>query len=656
MKNLTLIIISLAVITFSCEEENISNPENFNINSRSLDDAITFLIDSEQDQIVDDAARWISFYFYKSENFRKELIDLVIQEDNSVNDKLLLIDVLNKIPSTDPEVYSTELGTSSSFSSLKQNALNYPLLVIQMPAVFQGLIGLRDLNDEEIIFSLIPDIKSNQSHQHLKKYIYDGEKLNEFTVNAKDALFLEIPLVIKESEQLAIIGNEENLTDINGNSLLETDSAYPEDCPCHPKNFIDDFVVKEISGNRLLDVITFNIVSSYLDCTELNGCLIEEENPTTSIVVEEICDNGIDDDMDGFIDEEDYDCCEFYSEINGNCIRDCVDDNNKVVAFRFSRPRMIDALGINVLTRRNGTHYHKFVAYGGDDGLITGSTNPIITSRQHNWIPRGSVINLGLYPNFSLSTYLNWEDYQRYKPSYFVAAWLPRHDTDPSYYDLGIVTVDPHCLYEELEHLLRLDHSLWHYFYYLVNHCQDPINFQTSDKCACVRERSWELKITHVGYCPSRSLDQEKYYTWLEDWDIATGNRVVINTFFEDVLSISGQNQQNSISKTVNTTFGFNFGYGGASGNSDERDQGGNFLGGINFNHSESSTQNMTVSTSYRSQDKHLQGLALSYCDDNEIIPALPYYVEMFGLPDPPRGKVLEDGACSVYTTIDYDQ
>lgn len=364
MKKIILLAVSCLILTFlSCnKEENLLSPEiesglqfrldNDGENSKS-DLDIGSLNQSEQIKV--EVAKLLGSLFVDEPECKNILFEGIIDIEKGTSDELFFLNFLD-LQLRDGKTVGEKLSFIAQENSTDFNDLlatissDYPSLVLDIPEFTMLFLHSAETHEafldvyETLDFIAYPHVSVKNSNNSFIGYKgreivgFDSGKgyVNEFPVFVK---FAESNILLNESNEL-----------LNGTSLVETYVG---------SNLTDESkgCLMSIAENVKSDIVLAGRMYSKLNIHEfilVSSQECEKKRPAPPVLLhEEICDNKIDDDGDGLIDENDPDCqfseiCDNEIDDDGdglvdendpdcqcNCPRDCRMDANNIVYARF---------------------------------------------------------------------------------------------------------------------------------------------------------------------------------------------------------------------------------------------------------------------------------------------------------------------------------
>jgi len=363
-KYLCIIMALFAMI--SCEKEDLNQ-------SSSIDGGTKIEIPnvvSYSDQTKLQIGKWMAHTCNKDEAFKKMLFQSIVNIETGSLDELFVLDFINRryengfvkeaIMSANK---ITEEEFSSFFGEVESRLYN---LVIDVPDFIawyfhpeKEFTGVKE-NYHTFPFVFYPDVASKNNHgkwtgfghfdENDKNYSsLDGLVLHE--IGEKEIYQEVIPIFIKQAELSYVLSVNSRDTEKDALVAANFGDIIDEGKDCI-KDKIDEIASPITLGNSLYSRV--NLLELKYETTDCNHELPPRPG-TGGSRNPEICDNGIDDDADGEIDEAD--CIPQYETDCGNgidddedgltdgddpdcdcnCLRDCQRDDNYLVRHSFDQ-------------------------------------------------------------------------------------------------------------------------------------------------------------------------------------------------------------------------------------------------------------------------------------------------------------------------------
>ena len=253
---------------------------------------------------------------------RPELKRMLFDEFFAINstaaEELFLIDLLTPRQGASArsesivDIILNESGTSQEeINAFKDDLCNYPNLVLAVPT-FIEMFKNSEYGDQYMAsiatkpMVVMPSTNEANSEDNWVGY-YDlivNNKTQIYEIPSGGIYSNVTPLIVKGSELNLIFANENEL--LNGNNILE--SYFGSNF--HPK--VKKCLMDEINALKTQKVLCGQVYD-VLDFDELDAI---KHTCSFFMLFEENCNDGIDNDDDGYVDCEDQDC---------NCVEDCDD-------------------------------------------------------------------------------------------------------------------------------------------------------------------------------------------------------------------------------------------------------------------------------------------------------------------------------------------
>jgi hypothetical protein len=450
-----------------------------------------------------------------------------------------------------------------------------------------------------------------------------------------------LPLIIRYSDTHVFI-DPSDFKAKNGTILVNQNyDNVPLSSSCHPRNILNNHVVKDCGQFVLVHYSNFLYELSY-KCQEICGngndddfdglvdesCMLNMSNITSA----EICDNGIDDDGDSYVDCDDYDCCNIGTcgPCPENCYNGLDDDGDGLLDEQD--PDCCKAFAICLRDCRKESNFIRSAKFKDDSSIPLLSDAPSFDDH----------VNIRLI-FFEFNQGGNVTQNEKQIPGHlfgFCQSTLTEDlcDETPSYF-YSLRTYPPPSIGEFVLGELEYD-----------------------------------------GYIRSVTVDEPmdriNKFEWLEEWDGGTvGDQVrcqAIASNLEVVNTTASQTATASIN--VTTTIGSQSGGGGT--NSQGQNQGS---GGWSFNNTQGGNSSLSQTVSYQINTAGEYSLGtddLFYCDHDYGDLFQHYYMRFCGinlngwqchptLYDGPYGssnrlsvhggKELDFGGLTLKTSVEFD-
>ncbi len=428
-----IFLFSLIFITSCYEEDDYSITEvGTPIESRSISSTRSA---ERMDRIITNLTKLSAYKWRYNDEFKGELIKSLFQSDGRTEDVLPLdffdgkyFDqrMLEEIKITQEDYYEVINELNDPFSSLvfKVPDWTHILWGDDLPFSYSSM--------ETQGFQFVARTFENYSNSVAYKYGEEGEEI-AVDINSKSYPSCDIPIVVRMSENYIFI-NREDFSTLTGYQLFnvpeDTDAHYNDGDPCDPAPIWSNHSLKE--NGEWVFVHYINLINDLqLLCDEIcdNGLddnydgNIDEDCPLPFFGGGngEICENGIDDDGDGLIDADDPDCCDFYSP---NCKRNCIVDQTILHSMKFQsntgvnvkkwfyNPSLTDQATI-AIKRYNTTGLSVNVEKSSPFWLY-GDCNGVSTNKEHFFIMEKSSTHPGQNNFIVAETCLNGKTYYTY--------------------------------------------------------------------------------------------------------------------------------------------------------------------------------------------------------------------------------------------------
>ena len=310
--------------------------------------------------------------------FRTFLWSSLFDQETKKPKELFLVELIN---CNENSIFNSVIMNSAQGEHLEQLVTtienNYPYMVIKAADFVQGFMvqpSMRSVSPEHLALSvplgIYPETSQPTSESEWLGYGFDpGTNTPVVHTIHSDGFYNDhIPVFVKDSEKSILVKSNESLND--DRNIAET--IFGSNLPEEVQTCIQEYIVNNSSTlcgsiENFSTVVLLDLVNYvYGNCYPLawdpvgfeicdNGIdddddgLIDEDDPDCAVIVEEeICDNGIDDDGDGLVDFQDPDCDpELYGCLI--CDRDCETDRNRMFGMEFNSVDTYDLITGNRL-------------------------------------------------------------------------------------------------------------------------------------------------------------------------------------------------------------------------------------------------------------------------------------------------------------------
>lgn len=362
--SLHIYLLFLFIALFSCEKD-IPSESKLNEEHKTIDIPQTTELSGQVKQKI---SKWLARACNSDEQFKKAIFEGIVNVENGSSNELFLLDFLNRKFENgfvkDAIIRANGINESEYnelFSDIESNLYN---LVIDVPDFitwfFHPLYESEGLkyHYHSLPFVFYPDIKQKNSNgkwvgfgqDHIQHPDYshkDGLVLHE--IGERERYQDVIPLFVKHAELNYLLSNSSR--SLNKEAFID---RYYGDVTDKGKECIKEIMDEEAEiitlGHNVFEVVNIlDIKEKTSFCDQQLPPLPPPPPPTPN----EICLNGIDDDGDGIIDEEDcinnmeIDCGNELDDdgdgmIDGDdpdcdctCLRDCQQDHNYLLRHTF---------------------------------------------------------------------------------------------------------------------------------------------------------------------------------------------------------------------------------------------------------------------------------------------------------------------------------
>ena len=407
-----LALVGLLIV--SCQKDDLSVMEKEsklglrNSHSEDLSDCLI-----ERSRLVVDEQRMLLLSEFiglklQERDFKSGLVTEILDREfkQSISSELVL-----------SELFNSSIGGNSSFGDEFEQwiILNYSeeqAIFTDLCQAFDGIVLdlswwateiIKEREDfMELSFGSVAAISPVVCGNYEIRTLYTDE---EIIRNVKSPFVDIIPIYVKESEELIKDPSESDLVNI-----INSASNRYAGCILTQEDIVNFMKTVDCSNANYFDIMKFNNFLS-VNCSLLmveicddgidndNDGLIDDEDPDCWEDVE-ICNNGIDDDGDGLIDQQDEEDCP--CEIS--CQRDCLIEDNVITGLKFEDSGMLNV--ITTLDENNIWLEYTWAIVKICDSQTNGTLCDQFDEFNNTSVVQGSVQEF-----FELNTFVSEEDF-----------------------------------------------------------------------------------------------------------------------------------------------------------------------------------------------------------------------------------------------------